>query len=368
VPGLKAEQVECGSLTMSKPGEAKLEKGELLVRNTGTGELTPFAAATVEEDAVSFQTSLKVTDELEAGSASFDSLKLSGLASEEAPEKRELLVGPDGTLVVGSAKEGEDEEGPDFVTAETFSKLFKDEASDLVTADSFTKRFNDEKEAIVADVEAKVSSLNDKLGAVITADAQKVVKLEKLEVSGKVQSDISMEGNTLTAGKLVVKDTATISGDVDVSGETVLRQSLSVLGTVMGSGAYVDSSDERLKSDVEELGVDLDRQARFEALRPVSYNFRTADFSERNLPEGRQFGFLAQEVEQIYPEVVTTDADGFKYVSYTKVVPLLVQEAHDLRATVGAQQEQMREMQEQIKLLAEGLREMQQKSSDRRDA
>ena len=40
---------------------------------------------------------------------------------------------------------------------------------------------------------------------------------------------------------------------------------------------------------------------------------------------GRQVGFLAQEVEEVLPEIVRTGANGYKTVAYGKVVPLLVE-------------------------------------------
>jgi hypothetical protein len=41
-------------------------------------------------------------------------------------------------------------------------------------------------------------------------------------------------------------------------------------------------------------------------------------------PWGRSIGLLAQDVEQVAPELVVTDEEGFKNVDYTRLTVLLV--------------------------------------------
>jgi hypothetical protein len=41
--------------------------------------------------------------------------------------------------------------------------------------------------------------------------------------------------------------------------------------------------------------------------------------------DGEYLGFVAQDVEAVVPELVTTDADGFKRMRYTHVTALLVE-------------------------------------------
>ena len=98
------------------------------------------------------------------------------------------------------------------------------------------------------------------------------------------------------------------------AGRRTVRKGLTVFGTVMGSGAYVDSSDARLKRNVAPLSAE-DAAAAIDALSPVRYDFRTEDFPERALPGGPQLGFLAHEVERVLPSLVRTGEDGFKYLS-----------------------------------------------------
>lgn len=43
----------------------------------------------------------------------------------------------------------------------------------------------------------------------------------------------------------------------------------------------------------------------------------------RGHPPGLEYGFIAQEVEEVIPEVVSEDAEGFKMVAYARIVPVL---------------------------------------------
>jgi hypothetical protein len=59
-------------------------------------------------------------------------------------------------------------------------------------------------------------------------------------------------------------------------------------------------------------------------LRPVKYEMKREEFAERNLPEGKQIGLIAQEVEELFPELVKTDRDGYKSIDYSKLSVLLI--------------------------------------------
>ncbi|MBN2706619.1 MAG: tail fiber domain-containing protein, partial [Deltaproteobacteria bacterium] len=96
---------------------------------------------------------------------------------------------------------------------------------------------------------------------------------------------------------------------------------LQVNGTLEFTAAYA-TSDRRWKKDL--LPV-VDALAGLRQLEGKSYSWRRDEFPDQGFPEGRQFGLVAQEVEKIFPELVRTDASGFKSVAYTQVVPLLIE-------------------------------------------
>ena len=74
----------------------------------------------------------------------------------------------------------------------------------------------------------------------------------------------------------------------------------------LGGMAAFGKSDERLKENIKKIGT-LDN-----GLNLYSYNYKDG----YDLPEGRQIGVMAQEVEKVIPEAVVMETDGFRAVNY----------------------------------------------------
>jgi hypothetical protein len=65
-----------------------------------------------------------------------------------------------------------------------------------------------------------------------------------------------------------------------------------------------------------------------EKINDVSYNWRTESRrfgTENKFSEERQIGVIAQELEQVCPELVITDADGYKAMDYPKLTAVLLE-------------------------------------------
>jgi hypothetical protein len=62
-------------------------------------------------------------------------------------------------------------------------------------------------------------------------------------------------------------------------------------------------------------------------------------------------GFLAQNLEETFPEAVQTDEKGDKYVNYSAIVPVLVQGFNEQQALIEKQQTQITNQEKTIKQL-----------------
>jgi hypothetical protein len=91
----------------------------------------------------------------------------------------------------------------------------------------------------------------------------------------------------------------------------------------------VCASDARFKRDITPFGPALEAVAR---LRPVHYYWRAQEFPDRQFGDVRTYGLLAQDVEQVLPELVVTDDDGYKAVDYSKLPLLTIQAIKELKA------------------------------------
>jgi len=90
-------------------------------------------------------------------------------------------------------------------------------------------------------------------------------------------------------------------------------------------------SDGRLKRNVKPLADSLEKVLK---LRGVSYQWDKEKVPEtRGLDDKEQIGFIAQEVEQVIPELVNTSSDdGYKAVAYDKMTAILVEAVKELKA------------------------------------
>ena len=97
-------------------------------------------------------------------------------------------------------------------------------------------------------------------------------------------------------------------------------------------------SDITLKKDVAQIHSGLDRIL---ALRPVTWRWKAAQADDRD-----EYGFIAQEVEDILPQLVSlgTWEDGTqrKFLSTKEMIPYLV-------AAIQEQQKQINELKKQLK-------------------
>jgi hypothetical protein len=88
---------------------------------------------------------------------------------------------------------------------------------------------------------------------------------------------------------------------------------------------FVTTSDRRLKSNIETLSVPTEI--------PRGYRYRNNETGEMDI------GVMADEVERIAPECIYMRSDGYKSVSYAKLVPIcltLIQSLSDRLAALEA--------------------------------
>ena len=96
------------------------------------------------------------------------------------------------------------------------------------------------------------------------------------------------------------------------------------LSDVNVSGNIRVTSDERLKDNIKDLtNNDIDKLT---TITPKQYKMK---FSE-----GEHYGFIAQEVEKIYPSLVHTNEEGYKSLNYIEFIPLLLLKIKDLEKQV----------------------------------
>lgn len=127
-----------------------------------------------------------------------------------------------------------------------------------------------------------------------------------------------------------------------------------VTGTLT-AGQITTLSDARYKSNIQQINATA--LAKIAALNPVQYTMlsgeaialanteqsdtastMTMTTSNENLSKANQihYGLLAQEVKELYPELVYEDSAGVMSINYMELIPLLIQAVQDLSEQVSA--------------------------------
>ena len=127
-------------------------------------------------------------------------------------------------------------------------------------------------------------------------------------------------------------------------------------------------SDKNLKENITPVASSLDKVVQ---LRPVSYNYKQViDYEQQamldtllaeglitqteaqeqlsaltDVPVKTELGFIAQEVQLLFPEVVNESPQGTLYLDYVALIPLLVKALQE-------QQIQINSLEDQVKILS----------------
>jgi len=128
------------------------------------------------------------------------------------------------------------------------------------------------------------------------------------------------------------------AGDVEVNGLSTVK------------GVSVLTSDFRYKQNIADL-----RQAvinKLYLLNPVEYNYKqrynehtdaegnrvqVGEFDEESqIFQKKHYGLIAQELREIYPNLVYEDGDGYLSVDYVGIIPLLISSVKELNEKIDA--------------------------------
>jgi len=139
-----------------------------------------------------------------------------------------------------------------------------------------------------------------------------------------------------TNGKLTVAHSVRLGygeGDTTTPGATYRLDVSGSIGATADVVAYI-SSDKRLKDNIQNIANPLDK---LNKLNGVEFDWN----DKQDLYKGHDIGVIAQEVEEVLPEIVDTREDGHKAVKYDRMVALLIE-------AVKEQQKQINKLEEKL--------------------
>lgn len=121
-------------------------------------------------------------------------------------------------------------------------------------------------------------------------------------------------------------------------------------GNMLIAGTLTENSDRRLKKDITEL---TNSARKVSQLNGYNYNWIAEDRDPRI-----QTGLIAQEVQVLFPELVSEDENGFLSVNYIGLIPHLIEvvkelqkENNSLRTSAGNYEKRINSIESKLNLI-----------------
>ncbi len=170
--------------------------------------------------------------------------------------------------------------------------------------------------------------------------------------TGKLTSYDNVDLMLCTGSQFYVKMTLNNStGNVGIGRSPHATAKLDVAGDIAVNGTIKLTSDIRFKENIKPLEQSLNKVA---LLSPISFNFKkeiheapNANLNdttkidngwqevENAFTKQKRYGFSAQDVQKVYPDLVTKDANGYLSVDYLGLIPVLVEAIKEQQARIS---------------------------------
>ena len=101
-------------------------------------------------------------------------------------------------------------------------------------------------------------------------------------------------------------------------------------------GSINNPSDINLKNNIQQIDNN-----NFNKLNPVSFEYKN------DIQQKKHFGLIAQELEAIYPELVSNNT-GFKSVNYIELIPIILSQMKYMQQEIDKLKEELNQNKEGI--------------------
>jgi hypothetical protein len=158
-------------------------------------------------------------------------------------------------------------------------------------------------------------------------------------MSTQNSSAVNITGGTITGGTLdnvAIGQTTSANARIYSLGVGTLQSgTIGEIRAINNITAFY-SSDKRLKENIINIVNPLDK---IKKINGVTYDWTDKYIEDHGGEDGyfirkHDVGLIAQEVEEILPEIVATTNDGYKAIKYDRIVALLVEAVKELKAEV----------------------------------
>lgn len=120
---------------------------------------------------------------------------------------------------------------------------------------------------------------------------------------------------------------------------------LDVSGNINYTGSLTNNSDMRFKKNITNLNSTLQKVL---SLKTYSYLYDQQKFPERKFNDKLHFGVLAQEIKEVFPNLVSEDKNGYYSVNYVEIIPLLISAMKEQQEMIENQNQKIADLENKI--------------------
>ncbi|MBK9800277.1 MAG: tail fiber domain-containing protein [Bacteroidetes bacterium] len=121
---------------------------------------------------------------------------------------------------------------------------------------------------------------------------------------------------------------------------------LTVFGSgITSTGSLWIASDRKFKNNIKTLENPL---VNILKLRGVSYNYNNEKYPEMKFSNAKTFGFIAQELQDIFPELVFKTNEDFLAVNYEGLIPVLTEAIKEQQAQIEAKDSKVEKLEQHV--------------------
>ncbi len=225
-----------------------------------------------------------------------------------------------------------------ILSASVFTSFSTSVDARLDTLEATT--FSTSVDARLDAIEASTASLSSWTGSTFVTFSTSVdSRLDLLEggsgfavsdTTGQTGIDFTKSGTSISA----VVSGLTTTSDVQFNSLGIGTTASTTAGEIRATGDITAfySSDIRLKENIVPISNALEK---VNQISGNTYDWKEG-YDEVHSHKGNDVGVIAQEIEQILPQIVTNRDNGFKAVQYEKIIPLLIEAIKELSAKVNS--------------------------------
>ena len=105
--------------------------------------------------------------------------------------------------------------------------------------------------------------------------------------------------------------------------------------------AYYSLSDKNLKNNI--IDIPEDKKNSLLDLNPTQFTFKSD--TKKNI----HYGFIAQDLENVYPELVKDSEKGYRKVNYIELIPLIISKMKEMQNEIDELKKHQLELKKDVK-------------------